>query len=177
MFFVVSWFRRLLGFDCICDRAVAEYLSRDLPYVLSPDDVFMTLGCVQAIEVILTVLAQPGANILLPRPGFPFYEAYATHCNLEVRYFDLLPDKGWEVDLKAVENVADEYTAAMVIINPGNPCGNVFSYKHLKQVQFISIFIKMGHNRFLPLWCTALSNRYYCMFDQVLHGRVIVFVI
>ncbi|KAI4383314.1 hypothetical protein MLD38_009166 [Melastoma candidum] len=115
-------------------RAVSEYLSRDLPYTLSPDDVFMTVGCTQAIEIILTVLARPGANILLPRPGFPFYEARAAHCNLEVRYFDLLPEKGWEVDLKAVEDMSDENTMAMVIINPGNPCGNVFSYQHLKKI-------------------------------------------
>ncbi|KAI4325129.1 hypothetical protein MLD38_030552 [Melastoma candidum] len=115
-------------------RAVAEYLSRDLPYKLSPDDIFMTIGCTQAIEVVLTVLAQPGANILLPRPGYPFYDARASHSCLEVRYFDLLPEKGWEVDLKAVEDLADENTVAMVIINPGNPCGNVFSYSHLKQV-------------------------------------------
>ncbi|KAI4325127.1 hypothetical protein MLD38_030550 [Melastoma candidum] len=115
-------------------RAVAEYLSRDLPYKLSPDDIFMTTGCTQAIEVVLTVLAQPGANILLPRPGYPFYDARASHSGLEVRYFDLLPEKGWEVDLKAVEDIADENTVAMVIINPGNPCGNVFSYSHLKQV-------------------------------------------
>ncbi|PIA35161.1 hypothetical protein AQUCO_03600068v1 [Aquilegia coerulea] len=115
-------------------RAIAEHLSRDLPYELSPDDVFLTIGCTQAVEVALTVLARPGANILLPRPGFPYYEARASFNNLEYRHFDLLPDKGWEVDLDAVEALADENTVAMVIINPGNPCGNVFSYQHLKKV-------------------------------------------
>ncbi|XP_048127035.1 probable aminotransferase TAT2 [Rhodamnia argentea] len=115
-------------------RAVADYLSRDLPYKLSPDDVHLTLGCKQAIEAALTVLACPGANILLPRPGFPCYDALAAYSHLETRYFDLLPDKGWEVDLKGVEDLADESTVAMVIINPGNPCGSVFSYQHLKKV-------------------------------------------
>ncbi|KAF8413832.1 hypothetical protein HHK36_001826 [Tetracentron sinense] len=115
-------------------RAIAEYLSRDLSYKLSPDDVYVTAGCVQAIEVALNVLARPGANILLPRPGFPIYEARADFCNLEVRHFDLLPEQGWEVDLDAVEALADENTVAMVIINPGNPCGSVFSYRHLKKV-------------------------------------------
>ncbi|KAJ8749186.1 hypothetical protein K2173_018657 [Erythroxylum novogranatense] len=115
-------------------RAVADYLNRDLPYKLSPDDIYLTLGCIQAIEVAIQVLAHPGANILLPKPGFPYYEARATYCHLEFRHFDLLPDKGWEVDLEAVEALADENTVAMVIINPGNPCGNVFSYQHLKKV-------------------------------------------
>ncbi|KAJ4977185.1 hypothetical protein NE237_002291 [Protea cynaroides] len=115
-------------------RAVAEHLSADLPYKLSVDDVYITIGCTQAIEVALSALARPGANILLPRPGFPIYEARAAYSHLEIRFFDLIPEKGWEVDLDAVEALADENTVAMVIINPGNPCGNVFSYEHLEQV-------------------------------------------
>ncbi|KAI3736099.1 hypothetical protein L6452_15632 [Arctium lappa] len=115
-------------------RAVAEYLSQDLPNKISPDDVFMTVGCTQAIQTIITVLADSKANILLPKPGYPYYEAFAQSCHLEVRHFDLLPEKDWEVDLDAVEALADENTAAMVIINPGNPCGNVFTYQHLQKV-------------------------------------------
>lgn len=115
-------------------KAVAEFLSKDLPYPLSPDDVFLAGGCTQAIEVILTVLACPKANILLPKPGFPYYEACSAFHHLEFRHFDLLPEKQWEVDLDAVEALADENTVAMVIINPGNPCGNVYTYEHLKQV-------------------------------------------
>ncbi|KAL6330388.1 hypothetical protein AAG906_040317 [Vitis piasezkii] len=115
-------------------RAIAEHLSHDLPYKLSPDDIFLTIGCAQAIELIIKVLARPGANILLPRPGYPFYEAHATANHLEFRHFDLLPEKGWEVDLEGVKALADENTVAMVIINPGNPCGNIFTHEHLKKV-------------------------------------------
>ncbi|XP_009759390.1 tyrosine aminotransferase [Nicotiana tabacum] len=115
-------------------KAVAEYLSQDLPNKLSPDDVYLTIGCTQAIEVILNVLARPNANILLPRPGFPYYEARAVFSNLEMRHFDLLPESEWEVDLNAVESLADENSVAIVIINPGNPCGNVYTYQHLKEV-------------------------------------------
>ncbi|CAL5368344.1 unnamed protein product [Camellia sinensis] len=114
--------------------AIAEYLSHDLPYKLSPDDAFVTSGCTQAIDVALSMLARPGVNILLPRPGFPIYELCAAFRHLEVRHFDLLPKKGWEVDLDAVEALADHNTAAMVIINPGNPCGNVYTYPHLKKI-------------------------------------------
>ena len=83
---------------------------------------------------MIQVLARPGANILLPRPGFPFYEAQTAAKNLETRHFDLLPDQDWEVDLEAVKALADENTVAIVIINPGNPSGNVFTYEHLKKV-------------------------------------------
>ncbi|XP_022139746.1 probable aminotransferase TAT2 [Momordica charantia] len=115
-------------------RSIAEYLSRDLPYKLTSDDVFITSGCTQAIDVALAMLARPGANILLPRPGFPIYELCSAFRNLEVRHFDLLPQRAWEVDLDAVETLADQNTVALVIINPGNPCGNVYSYQHLKKI-------------------------------------------
>eukprot|EP00268_Persea_americana_P043406 TRINITY_DN43629_c0_g1_i5.p1 TRINITY_DN43629_c0_g1~~TRINITY_DN43629_c0_g1_i5.p1 ORF type:complete len:348 (+),score=56.80 TRINITY_DN43629_c0_g1_i5:199-1242(+) len=115
-------------------RAIAEYLSRDLPCELSPDDVFLTVGCTQAIEVIISVLARPGANILLSRPGYQFYDARAAFNGVEARFFDLIPEKNWEVDLHSVESVADENTVAMVIVNPGNPCGNVFTYEHLAKI-------------------------------------------
>ncbi|CAK7322718.1 unnamed protein product [Dovyalis caffra] len=115
-------------------RAVAEYLSRDLRHRLSPDDVYLTLGCRQAVEIIIKVLARPGANILFPRPGYPNYEAYAALNNFEFRHYDLLPERGWEVDLGGIEALADENTIAMVIINPGNPCGNVYKYEHLNKI-------------------------------------------
>lgn len=106
-------------------------MSRDLPYALSPDDIYLTNGCAQAIEIITSVLARPGANILLPRPGYLYYEARAVFDGVEVRYFDLVPEKGWEVDLDGLTAIADNNTVAMVIVNPGNPCGNVFSSEHL----------------------------------------------
>ncbi|XP_074296230.1 nicotianamine aminotransferase 1-like isoform X2 [Silene latifolia] len=115
-------------------RAVSEYLSRDLPHKLSPEDVFLTLGCTQAIEVVIDALACPGANILLPRPGFPYYEARCAYSGLEYRHFDLVPENGWEVDLDAVKALADDNTVALVIVNPGNPCGSVYSYEHLEKV-------------------------------------------
>nr|URX65374.1 tyrosine aminotransferase [Gymnema sylvestre] len=144
--------------------AIAGYLSRDLPHELSPDDVYVTAGCTPAIEMTLSILAQPGSNILLPRPGFPIYGLCANFRNIEARYFDLLPDKSWEVDLDAVEALADHNTVAIVIINPGNPCGNVYSYQHLKKIaevaQKLNIVIiadevyghlAFGTNPFVPM--------------------------
>ncbi|KAL6877533.1 hypothetical protein ACP4OV_012748 [Aristida adscensionis] len=119
-------------------RAIAEYLSQDLPYQLSPYNIYLTSGCCQAIEVMISVLAKPGSNILLPRPGFPLYEARAMFSNLEARHFNLIPDQGWEVDLESVEALADENTVAMVIINPSNPCGSVYSYDHLSKIAEIA---------------------------------------
>ncbi|KNA19805.1 hypothetical protein SOVF_058060 [Spinacia oleracea] len=119
-------------------KAIADYLSRDLPYKLTKDDVFVTSGCTNAIDIALSILARPGANILVPIPGFPIYQLCASFRQIEVKHFNLLPTKGWEVDLDAVKTLADENTVAIVVINPGNPCGNVYSYHHLSQIADIA---------------------------------------
>ncbi|GJN04633.1 hypothetical protein PR202_ga22197 [Eleusine coracana subsp. coracana] len=121
-------------------RSIADYLSRDLPNKLSPDDVYLTSGCTQAIEIVCSALARPGANILLPRPGYLFYEARAVFNGMEARYFDLLPEKDWEVDIAGVQALADKNTIAMVIVNPGNPCGNVYTYEHLAKASAAKLF-------------------------------------
>ncbi|XP_023533361.1 tyrosine aminotransferase-like [Cucurbita pepo subsp. pepo] len=115
-------------------RALAEYFSKSLPYQLSSDEVFVTAGCLQAIEIIISVLTRPGANILIPRPAFPHYETRAIFGGLEVRNFNLIPQNNWEVDLEAVKALADNNTVAIVIINPNNPCGSVYTSQHLKEI-------------------------------------------
>lgn len=86
-------------------------------------------------------MARPGANILLPRPGYPAYEAHSSFVDLEVRHFDLVPEKDWEIDLDGVEALADDNTVAMVVINPGNPSGSVFTSEHLQKVMFLVLKI------------------------------------
>lgn len=119
-------------------RAVAEYLSRDLPYMISHDDIFLTCGGSQAIETVMSVFDQAGVNILLPMPGYPKHEAHAVFHRMEVRHYDLLPERGWEVDLEAVEALADGNTVAILITNPNNPCGSVYTYDHLAKIADIA---------------------------------------
>ncbi|MFS7977904.1 putative aminotransferase, class I/classII, pyridoxal phosphate-dependent transferase, major [Helianthus anomalus] len=64
------------------NSAICEYLSTNLPYKLSPDDVYITARCTQAIEVAISILASPNANILVPRPGFLIYELCAAFRNI-----------------------------------------------------------------------------------------------
>lgn len=98
---------------------------------LTPDDVILCSGCSSSLESCITVIADPGQNILIPRPGFSIYRTLATSHDIEVRSYNLLPDKRWQVDLKQMEELIDENTAAVILTNPSNPCGSVFPKEHI----------------------------------------------
>lgn len=48
------------------------------------------------------------------------------------------PDKAWEVDLQDLEDQIDSNVAAIVINNPSNPCGSVYSKQHLLDILSIA---------------------------------------
>ncbi|CAH2061149.1 unnamed protein product [Thlaspi arvense] len=140
-------------------RAVADYLNGELPAKLRAEDVYITGGCNQAIEIVIESLAgNPAANILLPRPGYPHYDARAVYRGIEIRKYDLLPTRDWEIDLDGLEAAADENTVAMVLINPNNPCGNVYTYDHLTKKTCIMVIsdevydrVVYGDKPFIPM--------------------------
>lgn len=51
-----------------------------------------------------------------------------------MRSYNLSPKKQWQIDLKQLESLIDENTAAIVLTNPSNPCGSVFTKDHLLDV-------------------------------------------
>jgi len=117
-----------------CRQAIAEYFSVPCRAPLKPNDVFMTLGCSEALHHCIAALAHEGANILLPRPGFCLYEVLCNYQGVEPRYYDLLPDQKWEIDVPGIKKLVDANTIGILINNPSNPCGAVFSKDHLTKV-------------------------------------------
>ena len=82
----------------------------------------------------ISAIANPGDNILVPRPGFPLYKTLANGLGIKTKEYDLLPLKGWECDLAHMEAMIDDKTKAILVNNPSNPCGSVFSSEHLLQI-------------------------------------------
>ena len=83
------------------------------------------------------MLASPGSNVLVPRPGFPLYKTLSTLLGIEIRYYNLLPERSWQIDLEDLEAKIDDRTSAIIYNNPSNPCGSVFPRAHI--VDFVAV--------------------------------------
>jgi tyrosine aminotransferase len=114
-------------------KAVAEHVSC-AGAEIDESDVILCSGCSCALDLCIAVIADPGQNILVPKPGFPLYQTLANGIGVATREYNLIPDEGWQVDLADLESTIDSRTAAIVVNNPSNPCGSVFDRDHLRAI-------------------------------------------
>lgn len=91
----------------------------------------------------ISVLAESGQNILIPAPGFSLYQTICEYKSIECRYYRLDPKNGWNAELDHMRSLIDDKTAAILINNPSNPCGSVFTKEHLLDILNIAETFKL----------------------------------
>ncbi|MGH9504567.1 MAG: aminotransferase class I/II-fold pyridoxal phosphate-dependent enzyme [Terriglobales bacterium] len=97
-------------------------------------DVFVTSGASEAVDVCLTALVNPGEHILTPSPDYPLYSAVLCKLGIAVTPYDLNEDDGWQPDLVDLQRKINARTRAIVLINPNNPTGAMCSGRMLEQL-------------------------------------------
>ncbi|KAK8843435.1 tyrosine aminotransferase [Kwoniella newhampshirensis] len=119
-------------------QAVSDYQKRWDGVEYPVDRIVLTHGVGHAIDMIFNILCphdgQGRANVLLPRPGFSQYSALLGTFGAEIRYYDCIEETDWEVDVDMIDELCDEDTKCLVIINPSNPCGSNYSRDSLKRI-------------------------------------------
>lgn len=107
--------------------AVAQYYqSRGLTET-SVDDVYIGNGVSELISMVLQAFVDDGNEILIPAPDYPLWTgAVALSGGVPVHY-RCDEENGWNPDLDDIESKITENTHALVVINPNNPTGAVYS--------------------------------------------------
>ncbi len=90
------------------------------------NDVFVTYGASEAIEIALSSLVNRGENILVPNPGYPLYTAVLSKLEAIENPYLLDEENGWQPSLSDIEARIDDKTRAIVLINPNNPTGVLY---------------------------------------------------
>jgi alanine-synthesizing transaminase len=96
--------------------------------------VFLTAGVSEALDVCLTALVNPGENILTPCPEYPLYSAILAKLGAQPNSYLLDETNDWEPDLEDIERKIFAGTRAIVVSNPNNPTGAVYSRKSLERI-------------------------------------------
>jgi aspartate/methionine/tyrosine aminotransferase len=100
-------------------EAVAAFHGAD------PDHVVTTTGASEALSIIFCLAARPGANIVLPDPGYPAYAAMAAAWGLQSKFYRLDRQDGFAQHPEAILAQVDADTVAVMVNTPHNPVGTV----------------------------------------------------
>jgi alanine-synthesizing transaminase len=102
--------------------------------ISSVQDVFITSGVSETVDICLSALLNPGDNLLTPSPDYPLYSAVLAKLGLELNTYALNEDDGWQPDLIDVHKKIGPRTRGIVLINPNNPTGAVCSRRMLEAI-------------------------------------------
>ena len=87
-----------------------------------------------ALWSTINLLAEKGDNYLFPSPGFPLTLTIASTLGLEPRLFHLQADNSWEANIEEMEKLIDEKTKFILVNDPSNPLGSVWSVEHKRKI-------------------------------------------
>jgi len=96
--------------------------------------IFVTQGVGEAVDLCLTVLLNPGENVLTPRPDYPLYSAVLAKLDIPLNLYDLNEDDAWQPDVEDIRKKITPKTRGIVLINPNNPTGALYSRKMLESI-------------------------------------------
>jgi aspartate/methionine/tyrosine aminotransferase len=91
------------------------------------DTVQVVTGASEALLVLFWLAAEPGANVLLPRPGYPPFSALPESLGIETRYYAIRKENDFRIDLDEIKQLVDRNTKLVLINSPHNPTGATIS--------------------------------------------------
>ena len=113
---------------------------------IEPDDIIVTTGASEALSFTLNVICDAGDEIIIPEPFYANYNGFAAACSVEVipvvshfeNRFELPP-------IALLEEKITDKTRAILICNPSNPTGYLYSEAEIKDL----INLAVAHNIFI----------------------------
>jgi len=138
------------------EAVVMQQQARGVENVTA-DHVFMGNGVSELIDLTLRGLLNPGDEVLIPSPDYPLWTAATVLNGGRAVYYPCPESQNFNPDPQAIEALITPRTRAIVIINPNNPTGAVYSREVLTALARIA----EKHN------LVVMSDEIY---DQVLYG-------
>ncbi len=106
-------------------QAVSEDLLKRHNSNVDPSQILITPGAKPIMYFAITIMGEPGAEIMYPNPGFPIYESMIEYTGAKAVPIELKEDAGFAFDADTVLAQVNENTRLIIINSPANPTGGV----------------------------------------------------
>lgn len=146
----VGFFNAVKNFD----KKVLEYAgSQGIPELIEAirkyyttydmdfenEDIIITNGGSEALLFAFMAACDPGDNILIPEPFYTNYNGFAQCLNVEVKSITTIAENGFHLPSKEeILAKIDDKTSAILVVNPGNPTGCVYTKEEVQMIADIA---------------------------------------
>lgn len=101
---------------------------------LDVDDIYLGNGVSELITMTMQALLDDGDEVLIPAPDYPLWTAMTTLSGGKAVHYMCDEENGWNPDLADIESKITPKTVALLVINPNNPTGAVYSKEVLQGI-------------------------------------------
>jgi aspartate aminotransferase len=122
------------GFESYRNKLAVYYTKHDIP--VSPEDILITTGGSEALLFGLMTTCEPDNEVIIPEPFYANYNGFATSAGLKIVPVSSTIESGFALPpISEIEKKITSKTKAIVICNPGNPTGYVYSEDELLKLR------------------------------------------
>lgn len=115
-------------------RAVVQYYQQKQVYGVDIEDVYLGNGVSELIVMALQALLDNGDEVLIPSPDYPLWTASVSLCGGRAVHYVCDETNDWMPDVDDIAAKVTPRTKAIVVINPNNPTGAVYSREMLERI-------------------------------------------
>ncbi|WP_339340515.1 aminotransferase class I/II-fold pyridoxal phosphate-dependent enzyme [uncultured Psychrobacter sp.] len=143
-------------------KAVLQYYqSKGLLSAVDVRDVYLGNGVSELIVMTMQALMNDGDEVLIPMPDYPLWTAATNLSGGTAVHYRCNEDDNWQPDIEDIKSKITSKTKGIVVINPNNPTGALYSDENLKQI----IEVAKEHN--LIIMADEIYDR--VLYDDVEH--------
>lgn len=115
-----------------CSTVAGYYRERG--HSVAPERILITTSTSESYAYLFKLLADPGDEVLAPRPSYPLFEFLAKLESVRIVQYPLMYHGSWSVDFEALERGITARTRAVVLVNPNNPTGSFLKKDELARL-------------------------------------------
>ncbi|MBE6206631.1 MAG: pyridoxal phosphate-dependent aminotransferase [Rikenellaceae bacterium] len=124
------------GFLSLREKLVGYYDQYQIK--LSPDDIIITTGGSEAVLFAFMSCLNPGDEIIVPEPAYANYMAFAISAGAIIRTVPTSIESGFALpEMEEFEALINERTRGILICNPNNPTGYLYTRKEMNRIRDI----------------------------------------